>query len=162
MNTLEICTKCGSKCCKSTPPALTSKDIEQIMNVVKNKDWITKKSDAFVIAKKQSSDDCYFLDETGKCAIYNQRPLDCRLFPLFVKIRALNEEQYELEWRIWYCPLTNNVGAETLFEEAKKLVLEIIKSDIKELFEYQSAMKKSGGYKKKHFLAKEKIIIKQK
>ena len=159
LNTLPFCKSCGSKCCKSTPPALTSNDIDRIKAVTGTDVWLEEKNGAYVIAKKTNSNDCYFLDENGMCKIYSYRPLDCKLFPLFMKIIGHNNKYFKIEWRIWYCPLTNALGVEKLLHEAKSLVIKTIQRNPDELLEYQYAMKKSGGYKRKHFLVKEKIKI---
>ncbi|MGA9998012.1 MAG: YkgJ family cysteine cluster protein [Pyrinomonadaceae bacterium] len=43
---------------------------------------------------------CVFLDQKGKCSIYAQRPLDCRLFPL-----DIIEEDGEYYWCVFTtCP----------------------------------------------------------
>jgi len=159
-----ICSeKCVSKCCKSTPPALTSEDILKIGEYVSNDEWIktigNSSKKTHLVAKKSGSNDCFFLTENNLCKIYEIRPLDCKLFPLFVKLDENGSDSYKVKWLIWYCPLTNEIGEGKLCEEAKEIVLEYIGNKPQILFEYQSSMHESGGYKKKHFMREEIITI---
>ncbi|MHA1686587.1 MAG: YkgJ family cysteine cluster protein [Candidatus Heimdallarchaeaceae archaeon] len=162
MNTTDICIRCGSKCCRSTPPALTKNDIIQIEKQIQGTDWLMEiKENEFVVAKKPNSKNCFFLDERGLCLIYEFRPIDCKLFPFFVKIRELTTGNYLIEWRIWFCPLTDHVGLEELYKNARKIVLGILNHNPTILFEYQRVLYSSGGYKRKHFWKKEIITIKE-
>ncbi|MCG3215132.1 MAG: YkgJ family cysteine cluster protein [Candidatus Heimdallarchaeota archaeon] len=158
----EICSiHCGSKCCKSTRPALTSRDIERINNFTDLKNWFIKigiNSDkAYVISKKENSNDCIFLSEKNLCVIYENRPFDCRLFPLFIQIKEENETTFVAKWLVWYCPLTDAKGIEKLRIESKSHVENILSKSMEEIFEYQKAMVLSNGYKKKHFLMEERL-----
>lgn len=159
-NSTEICIQCGSKCCKSTPPALTSQDTRRIREQTPHKNWLHKmKNGAFVISKKPNSQECIFLADNGLCNIYEFRPLDCKLFPFFVKIQEKNPGTFNIEWRVWFCPLTNKFGLEQLYNNARLIVIQILKDQPETLFEYQKAMYGSGGYKRKHFWRKETITL---
>ena len=154
---------CGSKCCRSTPPALTKEDFNRIQANTKQESWfrtINEKDNIRVVGKKDNLIDCYFLSEKGLCCIYEHRPLDCKLFPLFVKIKSEGEKKYRLRWYIWYCALTEKKGVEELLQKAETIVHDylVVKPEI--MFDYQSAMCESGGYKKKHFLKEELLILK--
>lgn len=162
----EICSNtCKSKCCRSTPPALTTLDFEKIKKNTEEKNWYTKlnqeKKDVFVIAKKENSNDCFFLSIDGSCTIYEHRPLDCRLFPLFLKIEKISDREYNLKWLVWYCPLTEAVGIEKLKTRSKTLIESKLSQDPDEIFEYQEAMYISKGYKRKHFLIEERLKIRE-
>ncbi len=163
-NSQEICSKhCGSKCCRSTPPALTKEDAKRIKEKTNNSDWYNsielKQKTAHVVAKKDNTKDCFFLSDEGLCDIYNYRPLDCRLFPFFVKVKKRSENEYDIKWLIWYCPLTEEMGKEQLKNEAEKLLLSSIKENPDQIFDYQEAMYVSGGYKKKHFFKEECLKV---
>ncbi|MHA1199491.1 MAG: YkgJ family cysteine cluster protein [Candidatus Heimdallarchaeaceae archaeon] len=164
-DSLEICSKhCKSKCCRSTPPALTKDDIGRIEDKTNSKEWYTtiefNQKTASVVAKKsEDSDDCFFLSDEGLCNIYNHRPLDCRLFPLFVKINKQSEKEYIVRWLVWYCPLTENKGIDILKEESEKLMISILSKNPNQIFDYQEAMYVSRGYKKKHFFKEECLKI---
>ena len=166
MEPIEICSKqCKSKCCKSTPPALTNSDFERINKLQENKNWFNNidqgENTTIVIAKREDSNNCYFLSEEGLCDIYSSRPLDCKLFPLFFKINKINESEYNLRWLVWYCPLTDAKTLDVLKEEAKTKIEIILSENPDQLFEYQNAMYASQGYKKKHFLYEERLKIKR-
>ncbi len=163
-DSLEICSKhCESKCCRSTPPALTKIDFERISEKNKESNWYntieTNQKKALVVAKQKDSDDCFFLSDDGVCAIYSDRPLDCMLFPLFIKIKQVSRGEYEVKWLVWYCPLTEKKGIESLKKEAKKLLISKLSENPNQIFEYQEAMHISKGYKKKHFFKEERLKI---
>ena len=162
----EICSNiCESKCCRSTPPALTTIDFERIQENTNTKNWFIKleyeKKDIIVISKKEKSDDCAFLTKKGLCAIYENRPLDCKLFPLFIKIKKISETEYSLKWLVWYCPLTEATGIEELKTRSYSLIKSKLMQNPEEIFEYQEAMYLSNGYKKKHFLIEERLKIRE-
>lgn len=166
MEPVEICSKyCKSKCCKSTPPALTNNDFDRISKLQENKNWFNSigqgENKTIVIAKREDSNNCYFLSEEGLCDIYSSRPLDCKLFPLFFKINKIKENEYNLRWLVWYCPLTDAKSLDVLKEEAKTKIEIILAENPDQLFEYQNAMYSSQGYKKKHFLYEERLKIKR-
>ena len=160
----KICSSiCGSKCCRSTPPALTSIDFERITKITEKENWYTKlneeKKNIFVISKNEKSDDCFFLSTDGLCSIYENRPLDCKLFPFFLKIKKIDDLNYNLKWLVWYCPLTEAIGTENLQTRSKSLIESILSHNPEEIFEYQEAMYLSKGYKRKHFLVEERLKI---
>jgi len=161
---LEICSKqCGSKCCKSTPPGLTKDDIKRIEEKTKHDLWkktvVSNQKTTFIVSKKGKGDNCFFLSKEGFCEIYEQRPLDCRLFPLFVKIKKQEENLFNVKWLVWYCPLTETKGTDVLYLEARNLLKEILTKNPEEIFDYQESMYISGGYKKKHFFKEEYLKI---
>jgi len=149
---------CKSKCCKSTPPALTSEDLTRISNalMIKKEEFAKKKTKWFFVKKRENSSNCYFLSDAGECNIYTSRPLDCQLFPILFKIKKI-DSSYVIKWYIWYCPLTDFFTPKYLIEKAKKIIASYLEKDPKILFEYQSAMYETGGYKRKHFLFEEKL-----
>ncbi|MHA1347390.1 MAG: YkgJ family cysteine cluster protein [Candidatus Heimdallarchaeaceae archaeon] len=154
---------CGSKCCRSTPPALTKEDFNRIQTNTEQKGWfriINEKDNTLVVGKKENLIDCYFLSENGLCNIYEHRPLDCKLFPLFVKIKQEGEKEYRLRWYVWYCPLTEKNGTEELLQKAEIIVHGYLIAKPETIFDYQEVMYASGGYKKKHFLKEELLTIK--
>ena len=162
----EICSSvCQSKCCRSTPPALTSIDFERIAKVTDKKKWYTKlkidKKDIFVVSKSEKSDDCIFLSTNGLCIIYENRPLDCKLFPFFLKIKKVDDTNYNLKWLVWYCPLTEAIGIEELKTRSRDLIESKLLQNSEEVYEYQEAMYLSKGYKRKHFLVEERLKIRE-
>ena len=159
-----ICAEiCGSKCCRSTPPALTSEDITIINNSVQNDNWMkmVKKLEktCYVVEKRNGTSDCYFLSKQNRCSIYDDRPLDCKLFPIFLKIKENEKDSYKVKWLVWYCHLTDEISLDTLLEEARSVIKRYLGNNPQIVFEYQTAMHESGGYKKKHFMKEEIITI---
>ncbi|MFW9851908.1 MAG: YkgJ family cysteine cluster protein [Candidatus Thorarchaeota archaeon] len=161
---LKICSEqCGSKCCKSTQPVLTSEDFMRIKSNTDKIDWfeeIKENNDVIrLVRKKSESNDCIFLTNKGRCEIYECRPLDCILFPIFLKIKEREPRKYRIRWLVWYCPLSESIGINTLKLESKELVKTYLSSKPQYIFEYQTAMYKSGGYRRKHFLEEEDLTI---
>ncbi len=161
---LKICAEqCGSKCCKSTQPVLSSEDFKRIKSSTDKNDWFEEieENDEIIrlVRKKRESNDCIFLTNEGKCEIYEYRPLDCILFPIFLKIKEKEPSKYNIKWLVWFCPLSEKIGIDTLKIESKELVKNYLSSNPQYIFEYQTAMYKSGGYKKKHFLEEEDLTI---
>lgn len=160
----DICVnKCKNKCCKSTPPSLISEDYTRISKLTNKSNWYSKmykkNIEYKVVSKKEKSNDCIFLTKKGFCEVYGDHPLDCKLFPILFKIKKNNSNSYSIKWLLWYCPLIETIGIKQMKEEAKKLIEGYLISDPDLLFEYQSSMYASGGYKKKHFLEEEHILI---
>jgi Fe-S-cluster containining protein len=164
MEAVDICSiQCKSKCCKSTPPALTTKDFNRITEAQNTEKWfhyLNKEGKGTkVISKKGEGIDCYFLSNENLCDIYKSRPLDCELFPIFLKIKEIKDNEYNIRWLVWYCPLTETKGVDPLLEQAKEIVKNILVENPEQIFEYQEAMYASKGYKKKHFLYEERLKI---
>ena len=142
---------------------MTSEDISRIRDIIKEDNWlrtIEKEGVSFhVVEKKAETEDCYFLTENNDCSIYNNRPLDCKLFPTFAKIKENKPGSYTIKWLVWYCPLTDEIGLEVLVKEAKELIESYLEKSPQIIFEYQAVMYESGGYKKKHFMKEEIITL---
>jgi len=86
------CRDCRGQCCEM--PWLTK---EELASANQFPDAIKFIGDtAFFL----NHDKCPFLDQNGKCKIYEMRPLDCRLFPL-----DIIEENGEYFWCVFtICP----------------------------------------------------------
>jgi Fe-S-cluster containining protein len=70
----QTCPDCDGSCCKM--PWVTKE--ERLSELDFQASLVEIKGTHFI----ERSDRCVFLNETGKCSIYQVRPLDCRLFPL--------------------------------------------------------------------------------
>ncbi len=159
-NNIDICERiCRSKCCKSTPPGLTSEDIKKIDLYHANWKEEIKESGEYVVKKRNKTNECYFLSEKGICIIYDIRPLDCKLFPILFKIKKIGKSKYKIQWFVWYCDLTNAYGVERVKEGAKSIVMGYLETQPELLFEYQKALQESNGYRRKHLLSTEIISI---
>ncbi|MBU0962556.1 MAG: YkgJ family cysteine cluster protein, partial [Nanoarchaeota archaeon] len=73
-----LCKKCDGKCCKEFEIFLTRDDLNKLKKF-KGKFKIKKEGSAFAM---HHSKKCYFLSKNGCILNENQKPLDCRLFPL--------------------------------------------------------------------------------
>jgi Fe-S-cluster containining protein len=74
--------------------------------------------------------DCpYFQEEgsSGECKIYNDRPIDCRIFPFFPKF-DLSNNKYVLYRSEWYCPI--NVDSINKMKQCVKSVLDIVNDNV--------------------------------
>jgi len=66
--------------------------------------------------------DCVHLGEDGRCAVYDDRPLDCRLFPLGFR---LDDETRQVEVTLAACPLAETIpdrAAADLIRRARRLL----------------------------------------
>lgn len=73
-----LCKKCGGPCCKEYDIFLSKKDINNIKKF-KGKFKIKKEDNSIYMSHYRK---CCFLSEKGCILKENQKPLDCRLFPL--------------------------------------------------------------------------------
>src|SRR5436309_525118 len=105
-----ICSSCpvNTKCCRhADPPDLVAHDLRLISrspaarNIAFHEDLPEELRPLRKMARR-SSGECIFLTDDRQCAIYDIRPLDCRLFPL-----DLTELNGEIWWVIYhsFCPL---------------------------------------------------------
>ena len=92
-----------SECCLETEMALSEEDLERIQSLEYKKNDFIRNIDSFLILKNIDKS-CYFLKE-GKCAIYENRPQGCRLYPMIVDFEnnsividksCPNHEQFEV------------------------------------------------------------------
>ncbi len=115
---LDACQRCtDASCCKSggiaktiEPPFLTSFDIAQIgkftglpADVYSETVVNPHTGNTVRFLKTTSREGCHFLNE-GRCSIHDHRPIDCRLFPLDLRM-----VEGELTWVIYnynHCELT--------------------------------------------------------
>lgn len=115
---LDACHNCsGSKCCGNIkhggtiePPFLTSFDVAQIgqftgLHPDVYSETVTNPHTGNEVRflKTTSREGCHFLNE-GRCSIHDHRPIDCRLFPLDLRM-----VEGALTWVIYnyhHCELT--------------------------------------------------------
>ncbi|MEZ0344948.1 MAG: YkgJ family cysteine cluster protein [Infirmifilum sp.] len=72
---------CG-KCCRRAVVPLLKSDLEKIEKALGDPHLYVEWIDGIPVLKRKNNA-CIFLDpETGKCRIYEFRPLACRLYPL--------------------------------------------------------------------------------
>lgn len=76
------CKKCSDFCCSDQDTILTQKDINRIKMLGYNSDFFVKKQGIFKFLKLNNDGYCVFLKE-NKCSIYDNRPYECKCFPLY-------------------------------------------------------------------------------
>jgi Fe-S-cluster containining protein len=150
----KICESCATKCCVTEPVFLTQYDI----NIIVRKKGLLEND--FVIKKKKykqviksirfKNGACLFFDKvTGKCKIYEFRPLDCQLFPLDIDIQ---EGKY-----IWifytHCDL-KEIPVQEMLNFAKLKILPLLKTNLKEYVELEGKL-----YKQKKWVKIEEVVI---
>ncbi|MFW9905486.1 MAG: YkgJ family cysteine cluster protein [Candidatus Thorarchaeota archaeon] len=73
-------------CCIETEMLLTKKDIQRIVKKtsISAREFVTLNEDGFRKLKNKQSESqlqCFFLDQNGKCSIYEIRPEGCQFYP---------------------------------------------------------------------------------
>jgi len=104
INWQELCKKCKNWCCKNENPFASTKELEKL-----KVEKITIKKDGT----------CVFLDKTGKCIEYENRPFECRIFPFDIL-----EIDGKLMWVLWEnCPGAGKLESKKSVEELEKELL---------------------------------------
>jgi Fe-S-cluster containining protein len=117
---LPVCAQCrGPNCCEIAPPFLTDQDVRNIANStgltasqfaeVRHDD----RGQPVYRMKQSGARKCHFYSpESRKCGIYENRPLDCRLFPLDIARLA-----GRFVWILYTsCPLDTPLAKEAALE----------------------------------------------
>ena len=103
---------CG-KCCYNTEMMLTEEDIERIAKLGYSREYFVDTTGSFPRLRNVSGH-CVFLDEkTGRCMIYDHRPLGCRLYPLIYDVKERRVVVDNL------CPKASEIGEETIRKYSK-------------------------------------------
>jgi len=93
LNWLDFCVPCKNWCCRGENPFVSADEAVQL-----DLEKIGAKNDG----------SCVLLDDSGKCKRYENRPFECRIFPLDVR-----EIEKELYWIVWdVCPAVSNLNCE--------------------------------------------------
>jgi len=90
VNFADICSSCLQNCCKRFYSILLPDEEEEFNNVsfpIKTERGVIKCIGAY------NGRQCPFLDENGRCTIYENRPLDCRLWPVMIYIDFKTRER---------------------------------------------------------------------
>lgn len=122
----EKCKDC-SRCCSVLDGLVISND--ELDRLPAFKDFITASDDRTHTV--HAPDGCPYLDETGWCGVFDERPFDCSLFPIQLGEvrRTLGSETSTVGWR-WggaECPSREAFiaeGAPTGFEHDTKVWLQ--------------------------------------
>jgi len=94
--TFSECTNCNSNpvCCsyfdEINPPSLNKEELDNIKDIIGNDDFYNI-LDENLFTLKTNGNNCIFYND-NKCGIYDNRPLDCRLYPF--DIMQIEEKYY--------------------------------------------------------------------
>ena len=108
--TYKFCKGCkvGYNCCTANLidlPVMLKKDVDIISESLMIKpEAFSKKVSVNLYQMKHSNEGCYFY-KNGKCTIYDQRPIDCRLFPFDLKLSKNKKLQIVLYTSVCELPL---------------------------------------------------------
>ncbi len=94
---------CSSKWCCSVkyfpPPPLCLHEIARIRLLIGHSGFYEKNGSQYVLKIKKSGYCFFFYEQKKTCKIYNNRPSDCRIFPL----DSFAHNQRKGVWLIWDC-----------------------------------------------------------
>lgn len=120
VNSTTICVEeCGGACCAGGA-FLRPADADRL-DVLGHGDAVA--ADA-ARTRTDADGDCVLLDDDGRCRVYEDRPLDCRLFPLGFE---LDDEAELLRVVLVGCPLAAQYGTaerNRLADEARRTLAE--------------------------------------
>jgi Fe-S-cluster containining protein len=106
------CAQCQVHCCGLLPhcrPVLMPWETpDQFFGLVERKGKIR-------IIRQRKTGHCIFLDENCRCAIYDRRPLECRLFPFKLQF-SRNNVRLEVDQRCKQHTLFSQLSANRLME----------------------------------------------
>jgi Fe-S-cluster containining protein len=150
---LRICNECrGPNCCEVEPPFLTAGDVVQISNST------DLGADVFSEERKDGSDKTFrqmkvgadgkcifYSSQSGKCGIYENRPLDCKLFPMDIDV-----QDGKFVWILYRtCPVekgVTNAEAKQMVDLANSQVLPHIRDDLKVYAQLEMQLFSSGQW----------------
>jgi len=119
---LDICKKCGARCCKTGSADLTKKEVDRIRGSMPDLKFVKLRNNHYWI---ETGNDgiCKCLKKDNSCKIYNLRPNFCRCWPVFLKLKK-NREEYWLA----NCALAKELGKKDI--EKMKLICEKMPRDL--------------------------------
>ncbi len=107
------CSNCG-KCCQQTEMELSGEDVARLVGTgyCRNKFSVT---DGNTVRLRNVDGRCYFYDpKSGKCRVYRQRPLGCRLYPV---VYLMGESAVVDD----FCPMGHTISEKELRTKAQTL-----------------------------------------
>lgn len=145
--TFLFCKECPENdiCCTGKtvdPPVLTPKDIWNISNKksIPIKKFSIPTNGTLAKMKTYNNKCCFY--KNGNCSIYDERPIDCRLFPF--DIRRNDKKELILIWYYTACPKSINAKQ---YEKKARALLPHLKPYIEEYADYYSPLLDKQHYK---------------
>jgi len=145
----EICKKCGGKCCTKIPYGVLSKaDLDRL----RKHGWVPKKIikltetlfiDTALMSgtafQESKGEDCPFF-KGGRCTIYEDRPITCRLYPVGLE-PLISEGKVFLRPFVCpdkWCPLREHINLDDLdfLKEEARLFVKSLKEQGNDGFKY--------------------------
>ncbi len=109
---------CG-KCCYDTEMPLTEEDIERIEKLGFKREEFVVEVDG-IPRLRNVEGKCFFLDESNRCRIYENRPIGCRIYPVVLDLesgRAMVDD---------ICPKKDSISERDL-REAEVILKELVR-----------------------------------
>lgn len=121
---------CGARCCHGHA-FLTQRD-ERRLRAAGHSDFAVAAGDARVLDTDEDGR-CLFLGPDDRCTVYEDRPLDCRLFPFGV---VLDEAAGEIRVVLVDCPLSREYDTAAIEQAADRAVEQLREYSLPELRAY--------------------------
>ncbi len=107
------CQKCDAKCCNKSSPVLLPFEERLFLKLkLREKKKLDYRFQFF--GRQPLGQPCVYLTKENKCEIYEDRPLDCRVYPALVEYRG----QGMVMKRAPLCPFSNELSPSD-FERAR-------------------------------------------
>lgn len=113
------------KCCRYSSVFVLKHEVERLrelnvpMHQIDGVHFITLKQDGY----------CPNLDENKKCSIYRDRPIACRIFPIYL----LDRPDFSKQWVLFqYCP-PKNCAVPTIGEQPNLSILKMLTFDLEKV-----------------------------
>ena len=129
-NAPQTCIECTSKCCTNretvvlfpSEVASFNKKVPDAENAIM--EFTNKNGTTINTLKQTTKRKCYFLQEDGKCGIYENRPLECKIYPVIMEFSdEATKKKKNFFVKKEYCPLSDKikVNEKELQKEIEKI-----------------------------------------
>jgi len=154
-NLFNFCQNCsGHRCCgllnKEDTVYLTEYDTKLLKTIpnFKHPDFINKKihpnTGKILYSLFIKNKSCGFFNrKSGRCNIYQYRPLDCRLFPL-----DIDKQGKKYFWILYDCCQLNKKQIKRLVKYAESEILPLLKNDLENYALLSCSFHTSGHWQK--------------
>ena len=84
------CLRCGRCCIEYSVPLM----LNEALRLIKKYGWVIERRGNKVVLASKPNGECIFLSRIGGlayCTIYYERPLVCKLYPFYIRLKPLDE-----------------------------------------------------------------------